>query len=217
MQILKRSYPYNNLASNLIGFCGSDNNGLAGLEYYWDSTLTGTPGKVTTAIDATQSAIPDTEEQYIAPENGSNITLSIDANIQSIVEKYLKQAVDENNCKNGGSMILMDPSTGDILAMATYPDYNLNTPFEPNEALLATWDSLSSEEKNNSLYEMYSNKVVNETYEPGSVFKPIIAAIALEEDLAQTDTAGDFIALVMKLFRELQLIVLIELFMVVNL
>ena len=128
----KRSYPYNNLASNLLGFCGSDNNGLAGLEYYWDSTLTGTPGKVTTAIDATQSAIPDTEEQYIAPENGSNITLSIDANIQSIVEKYLKQAVDENNCKNGGSMILMDPSTGDILAMATYPDYNLNTPFEPN-------------------------------------------------------------------------------------
>ena len=188
----KRSYPYNNLASNLLGFCGSDNNGLAGLEYYWDSTLTGTPGKVTTAIDATQSAIPDTEEQYIAPENGSNITLSIDANIQSIVEKYLKQAVDENNCKNGGSMILMDPSTGDILAMATYPDYNLNTPFEPNEALLATWDSLSSEEKNNSLYEMYSNKVVNETYEPGSVFKAIIAAIALEENIVETDTAGDF-------------------------
>ena len=188
----KRSYPYNNLASNLLGFCGSDNNGLAGIEYYWDSVLTGTPGKVTTAIDATQSAIPDSNEQYIAPENGSNITLSIDANIQSIVEKYLKQAVDENNCKNGGSMILMDPSTGDILAMATYPDYNLNTPFEPNEALLATWDSLSSEEKNNSLYEMYSNKVVNETFEPGSVFKPILASIALEENIVETDNVGDF-------------------------
>lgn len=188
----KRSYPYNNLASNLIGFCGSDNNGLAGLEYYWDSTLTGTPGKLVTSIDVTQEAIPDNEEKYIAPENGSNITLSIDANIQAIVEKYLKQAVDENNCKNGGSMILIDPSTGDILAMATYPDYNLNTPFEPNEALLATWDSLSSEEKTNSLYKMYSNKIVNETFEPGSVFKTIVAAAALEEDIVETDTAGDF-------------------------
>lgn len=188
----KRSYPYNNLASNLIGFCGNDNNGLAGLEYYWDSTLTGTPGKVTTAIDAAQDAIPDEEEQYIAPENGSNITLSIDVNIQTIVEKYLKQAVDENNCKNGGSMILMDPSTGDILAMATYPDYNLNTPFEPNESMLATWDSLSSEEKSNNLYKMYSNKVVNETYEPGSVFKIIVASTALEENIVDTDTPGTF-------------------------
>lgn len=188
----KRSYPYNNLASNLIGFCGNDNNGLAGLEYYWDSTLTGTPGKVTTAIDAAQDAIPDEEEQYIAPENGSNITLSIDVNIQTIVEKYLKQAVDENNCKNGGSMILMDPSTGDILAMATYPDYNLNTPFEPNKSMLATWDSLSSEEKSNSLYKMYSNKVVNETYEPGSVFKIIVASTALEENIVDTDTPGTF-------------------------
>ena len=188
----KRSYPYSNLASNLIGFCGSDNNGLAGIEYYWDETLTGTPGKLVTSIDVTQESIPDSEEKYIAPENGSNITLSIDANIQSIVEKYLKQAVEENDCKNGGSMILMDPSTGDILAMATYPDYNLNTPFEPNESLLATWDTLSSEEKTNSLYKMYSNKVVNENYEPGSVFKIIMASVGLEENIVETDTAGDF-------------------------
>lgn len=188
----KRSYPYDNLASNLIGFCGSDNNGLAGLEYYWDTTLTGTPGRVTTSIDATQESIPDNDEKYIAPENGSNITLSIDANVQAIVEKYLKQAVDENNCKNGGSMILMDPSNGDILAMATYPDYNLNKPFEPNDTLLKTWDSLSSEEKTNSLYKMYSNKVVNETYEPGSVFKTVMASIGLEENIVETDTPGDF-------------------------
>lgn len=188
----KRSYPYNNLASNLIGFCGSDNNGLAGIEYNMDSTLTGTPGKLVTATDVTQEAIPDNDKQYIAPENGSNITLSIDANIQAIVEKYLKQAVDENNCKNGGSMILMDPSTGDILAMATYPDYNLNTPFEPNESLSQGWDELSSEEKSNSLYKMYSNKVVNETFEPGSIFKVIMASVALEEDITETDISGDF-------------------------
>ena len=89
-------------------------------------------------------------------------------------------------------MILMDPSTGDILAMATYPDYNLNTPFEPNESMLATWDSLSSEEKSNNLYKMYSNKVVNETYEPGSVFKIIVASTALEENIVDTDTPGTF-------------------------
>lgn len=188
----KRYYPYSTLASNLLGFCGSDNNGLAGIEYYWDSTLTGTPGRVITSIDATQDSIPDNNETYVAPENGSNITLSIDANIQTIVEKYLKQAVDENDCKNGGCMILMDPSTGDILAMATYPDYNLNTPFEPNAALSETWDTLSSEEKTNSLYTMYRNKAVSDTYEPGSVFKIVTAAAGLEENLVESDVSGDF-------------------------
>lgn len=188
----KRYYPYNNLASNLIGFCGSDNNGLSGIEYYWDTTLTGTPGRAITSIDASQDSIPDNDETYVAPEDGSNITLSIDANVQTIVEKYLKQAVTENNCKNGGCMILMDPDTGNILAMATYPDYNLNTPFEPNESLSSTWDSLSSEEKSNSLYKMYRNKVVSDTYEPGSVFKIITASTGLEENVVETDTAGDF-------------------------
>ncbi len=188
----KRTYPYNNLASNLIGFTGSDSNGLAGIEYYWDSTLTGTNGRITTSIDATQDTIPDESEKYFDALDGSNITLSIDVNIQSIVEKYLKQAVTDNNCKNGGSMILMNPSTGDILAMATYPDYNLNTPFTPNESLSLVWDTLSSEEKTNSLYKMYSNKCVNETYEPGSVFKIILASIALEENITQTDISGDF-------------------------
>jgi len=188
----KRYYPYDNLASNLLGFCGNDNNGLEGLEYYWDDTLTGTPGRIITSIDATQSSIPDDNEKYVAPENGSNITLSIDANIQTVVEKYLKQAVDENNCKNGGCMILMNPSTGDILAMATYPDYNLNTPFTPNETLSQTWNSLSNEEKTNKLYEMYKNKVVSSTYEPGSVFKIITASAGLEENIVETDTAGDF-------------------------
>ena len=188
----KRTYPYNNLASNLIGFCGSDNNGLAGIEYYWDSTLAGTSGKITTSIDSLQNSIPDANEVYIAAQDGYDITLSIDVNIQSIVEKYLKQAVTENDCKSGGSMVLMNPSTGDILAMASYPDYNLNTPFEPNESLKTTWDTLSSSEKSNALYKMYSNKVVNETYEPGSVFKIILAATALEENITKPDVAGEF-------------------------
>lgn len=188
----KRYYPYSTLASNLVGFCGSDNNGLSGIEYYWDNTLTGTPGRVITSIDASQDSIPDNNETYVAPENGSNITLSIDANVQTVVEKYLKQAVEENNCKNGGCMILMDPTSGNILAMASYPDYNLNTPFEPNESLSKTWDSLNDSEKTNALYKMYRNKVVSDTYEPGSVFKIITASAGLEENVVETDTSGDF-------------------------
>mgnify|MGYP001164423499 FL=1 len=188
----KRSYPYNNLASNLIGFCGSDNQGLEGIEYYWDSVLSGTPGKIVTTKDAAQSIIPDKNEQYIAAENGSNITLTIDLNIQTIVEKYLKQAVTENKCGRGGNMIIMDPSNGDILAMATYPDYNLNTPFEPNESLSSTWDKLSDTEKNNSLQKMWRNKSVSDTYEPGSTFKLITASASLEEGIVKTDTLNDF-------------------------
>ena len=189
----KRYYPYDNLASSLLGFCGNDNTGLAGLEYYWNNVLSGTPGRIITSIDASQETIPDENEDYYAAENGSDITLTIDANIQSIVERYLKQAVDENNCKNGGSMILMDPSNGEILAMASYPDYNLNSPFEPTDYLLDHgWDDLSEEEQTSRLYTLYRNKSVSDTYEPGSVFKIIVASTALEEDITETDIAGDF-------------------------
>lgn len=189
---VKRYYPYNNLASNLIGFCNTDNEGLEGLESKWDDMLTGTPGKIITVMDAVEEFIPDKNETYIAAQNGSNIVLSIDVNIQSIAEKYLKQAVIENDCKSGGTAIIMNPTTGDVLAMATYPDYDLNNPREPSANLAATWDSLSSEEQLNSLYKMWRNKTVADTYEPGSTFKIITAAVGLEENLVSTDTANDF-------------------------
>ena len=188
----KRYYYYNNLASNLIGFCGDDNQGLAGLEYYWNSVLTGTPGKITTSQDAAQDIISNAHENYIPAQNGSNITLTIDYNIQTIAEKYLKQAVADNQCNRGGNIIIMDPSTGDILAMASYPDYNLNSPFTPNVALQKNWDDLSSSAKNNALQNMWKNPSVTNTYEPGSVFKVLISAIALEENLVETDTPGIF-------------------------
>lgn len=187
----KRYYPYNNLASNLIGFCGDDNQGLSGLEYYWDSTLTGTPGKISTTQDASQSVISDENEQYIPPQNGSNLTLTIDLNIQSIAEKYLKQGVIENKC-DSGTVIVMDPKTGDILAMATYPDYNLNEPFQPNDALAKTWDDLSTSARSTALQKMWKNSAVSNTYEPGSTFKLIVAAAALEEGITTTDVARDF-------------------------
>ncbi len=188
----KRYYYYNNLASNLIGFCGDDNQGLAGIEYYWNSVLTGTPGKITTSQDAAQDIISNEDENYIPAQNGSNITLTIDYNIQTIAEKYLKQAVADNNCERGGNIIVMDPSNGDILAMASYPNYNLNDPFTPNESLAKDWDNLSTASKSSALQNMWRNPAVSNTYEPGSVFKVLVSSIALEENLVETDTPGIF-------------------------
>ena len=188
----KRYYPYNNLASSLIGFCNDDNQGSEGLEYYWNSTLTGTDGKIVTSQDALRDYIPDENQTYIAPQNGSDLTLTIDANIQSIAEKYLKQGCIENEASRGGNVIIMDPNTGDILAMATYPDYNLNDPYTPTHIDSKEWNKMSSEDQTNTLYSLYKNRAISDTYEPGSVFKIITSAVALEEDLATTDTANSY-------------------------
>lgn len=189
----KRYYPYNTVASGLLGFCGNDNQGLSGVEFSWDSILTGTSGKIVASKDASQGEIPNTEETYIAAENGSDLTLTIDLNIQSIIEKYLKQAVEDNSCTRGGNAIVMDPSTGDILAMASYPDYNLNTPFTPNAQLSQDWDNLNSDEQKNALQSMWACRSISEPYEPGSTFKVITSSVALEEDITDTDIANNFV------------------------
>lgn len=188
----KRYYPYSTVASNVIGFCGSDNQGLSGIESKWDSVLTGTPGKIVSSKGSDQQEIPNAEETYISAENGSDLTLTIDLNIQTIIEKYLKQAVTDNECSRGGNVIVMNPKTGDILGMACYPDYDLNSPYTPISTLSTTFDSLSEQDKNEFLYKMWSNKSVAETYEPGSTFKVITASAALEENITSTDVAGDF-------------------------
>lgn len=189
----KRYYPYDNLASSVIGFCGDDNQGLEGIEAAWDDVLTGTPGRIVTSTNVNKRAISDENEQYIPAENGSDIYLTINANIQSIAEKYIEQAVIENKASRGGTVIVMKPSTGDILAMANYPTYNLNTPFTINDSQLAsTWDTLTDGEKMDSLQKMWRNKAISDGYEPGSTFKLVTSAIGLEEDVVETDTAGDF-------------------------
>lgn len=187
-----RYYPYSTLASNVIGFCGTDSQGLSGLEYTWDSVLTGTAGKSISSKDASQSQIPNSEETYIPAENGYDLALTIDVNIQSIVEKYLKQAVEENSCTRGGTAIVMAPSTGDVLAMASYPDFDLNSPFTPNSYISQDWERLTSLEKSTLLQRMWNNKCITDTYEPGSVFKTITAAVALEENLSDVDTPNKF-------------------------
>ena len=160
----KRYYPYNNLASNLIGFCGTDNKGQVGLEQRWNDVLTGTAGKIVTATDVNGKAISDEDEQYIASENGRNIYLTINASIQSIAEKYLQQAMVENPTATGGNVILMNPQSGEILAMATNPDYNLNEPSN----YIATgyseedWNSLEKADRNNALQRSEERRVGKE-------------------------------------------------------
>ncbi len=189
----KRYYPYDNLASNVIGFCGDDNQGIEGIEAAWDDELTGTPGRIVTSTNVNKQAISDDNEQYIPAKNGSDIYLTIDSYIQSVVEKHLQQAVVENNVAKGGIAIVMKPSTGDILAMANYPSYNLNTPFAINDTSLASkWDTLSEQDKLTELQKMWRNKSISDGYEPGSTFKLITASIGLEENKVETDTPGDF-------------------------
>lgn len=182
----KRYYPNNNLASHFIGFCGSDNQGLDGIEAKFDSVLKGKNGKIEKVTDAKGGDIKDESETYVEAEDGKDIVLSIDMTIQSIAEKYLKNACIDNNCTDGGNVVIMNPKTGDILAMATYPDYNLNTPYEIEA------DGVSQEEKTKMLQAIWRNKAIADTYEPGSTFKTITSSAALEEGITTTDKEGEF-------------------------
>ena len=189
----KRYYPYADLASQVIGFCGSDNQGLDGVEAKYNTILQGTNGSIEKMTDARGGEIGTEGENYIAAIDGDSIVLSIDMTIQSIVEKYLEEACIDNKCTDGGSIIIMNPKTGDILAMATYPGYDLNDPYTINtEELQTIWDSLSQEDKSKNLQAMWRNKAISDTYEPGSVFKVVTASAALQEGIADSDTQGQF-------------------------
>ncbi len=189
----KRYYPYNNFASQIIGFCGSDNQGLDGIEAKYEEELKGEQGAIQKHTDAKGGEIGEEGENYIPAVDGNDLVLTIDLTIQSIVEKYLEEACIDNVCTDGGSIIVMNPQNGDILAMANYPNYNLNEPYEPyTEELKATWDSLEQAEKTTYLQAVWRNKAIADTYEPGSVFKLITASAALEEGITDTDNEGEF-------------------------
>ena len=189
----KRYYPYSKLASQIIGFCCSDNQGLNGIEAKYDEILKGKKGSISKTTDAKGRNIGDTEEKYTDAIEGNSIELTIDKNIEQIVEKYLEEACIDNKCTDGGNIIIMNPQNGDILAMATYPNFNLNEPFKINNPELeSVWDNLSAEEKNNSLQAMWRNKAIADTYEPGSTFKLVTASASLEEKITDTDKSGEF-------------------------
>ena len=196
----KRYYPFNSLASQVIGFCGGDNQGLTGIEAEYDEYLKGKQGTISKITDASGKRISGTPEEYNKPTDGDDIVLTIDVNIQSIAEKYLKQACIDNNCTDGGNVIVMNPQNGEILGMAGYPNFNLNDPFFSVEELPQgvadknglDANNLSDNDKNKLAQSLWRNKAISDPYEPGSTFKIVTTSISLQEGIATPDKAGEF-------------------------
>lgn len=189
----KRYYPKNSLASSVIGFTGSDDQGLEGVEYEYDSYLSGTPGRIITAQNARGMDMPFRYEQNVESEDGNNVYLTIDETIQSICEKYMQKGVEDNNVLNKGVCIAMDVNTGAILAMVTTDGYDLNNPYElsakDKKKIKSTPKKKQAEAESAALSAMWRNKAVADTYMPGSVFKMCVASAALEENLVNEKTS----------------------------
>ncbi len=182
----KRYYPNDNLASTVLGFVGSDNQGLSGLESYYDDTLKGVPGRVIAAKNATGADMPFSYEKVVDAQSGNSLVLTVDNYIQYVSEKYLEEAVTQYSCNERGCVIVMDPKTGEILAMTTKPDFNPNTPFTIYDKTTAeAIELLTGEERSKALsnaqQKQWRNKAVSDTYEPGSVFKIVTGSAAYEE------------------------------------
>lgn len=183
-----RYYPYGSLAASVIGFVGTD-GGLLGVESYYDAYLKGQDGKYITYKNASGETLPNSADTFIKATNGSDIVLTIDVTLQSLLEAQLKQTYIDSKAQNKVTGIALDPTTGEVLAMATYPSFDLNDPYTLNEyyeaKLTATGYVKGTDEyrkaKNNYLYEMWNNKAVSTLYEPGSTFKIITTSVALEE------------------------------------
>lgn len=182
----KRYYPYGTLASQVIGFVGTDNSGLYGTEYLYNSDLEGTSGLVVTEKNAAGTDVLYKYEQYYDAKNGDSLVLTIDTNIQHYLEQGLSEAIEKFDVKNGAFGIVMDVNTGAILAMASEPTYDLNDPSSVYDSRLSSQlEGLSGSDYMTKLGELqlkqWRNKAINDTYEPGSTFKILTLSMALEE------------------------------------
>ena len=188
----KRYYPNNDLAAHLIGFTGSDNQGLFGIEAAMESYLKGMPGKIITEVDKDGTELPFSTRTEIEADNGLNLVLTIDRNLQMIAEEVLAKGIEENKAAGGGTAIIADSRTGEILAMATSPTYNLNEPrINPPGYEAAEWDGYSEEATELLSKTRWRNESLSKTYEPGSTFKAVVAAMALEMDVVELDDIVD--------------------------
>jgi len=183
----KRYYPFGTFASHVIGYVGKDNQGLGGIEMVYDDELSGVPGRVVTLKNAHGTDMPFQEERHIDSENGLNVVLTIDETIQHFAEKHLSNVYNDAAPKEGAACIIMDVKTGEILAMATMPNFDLNNPNEiTNERVLEYLETLETDEEYNQAVaaarnKMWRNKAVVDSYEPGSCFKIMTMSMALEE------------------------------------
>ena len=181
----KRYYPYGTLASKVLGFTGADNQGILGLEVKYDEYLQGTNGKILTLTDARGIEIENAGESRLEPVNGYDLCLSLDYNIQMYCEQAAKKVCTKKSA-DSVSVIVMNPQNGELMAMVNYPEFDLNDPFT---LVGDTGESVSAEEKRNLLNKMWRNQCISDTYEPGSTFKIITAAAALEEGVVKLDDA----------------------------
>lgn len=198
----KRYYSFS-IAPHVIGFTGYDNNGLQGIEKTFDDALSGRVGGIFAARSASGLEIDYQYEEEVKADKGSDVVLTIDETIQHYLEKYLEAAVKECALKEGAAGIIMNPKTGEILAMATKPDFNLNSPNDVSQFVNQAYgldqqedfdgyDSSDEEKRNEAIAamrnKMWRNKAISDTYEPGSTFKILTAAMALEENVVSLDT-----------------------------
>ena len=176
----KRYYPNNNFLSHVLGTTNPDNKGLTGIELQYNSYLSGVPGMKIAELDKNNRDLPYTISQFTSPVNGKDITLTIDENIQYFAEKAAKQAFEDTKAK-AVSILVMDPKTGEVLAMVNKPDFDPNSPYEGAE-------SFDGENNSDKLQKMWRNRLVNDTFEPGSIFKVVTAITGLEENVVNRDT-----------------------------
>ena len=181
----KRYYPYGTLASKVLGFTGADNQGILGLEVKYDEYLQGTNGKILTLTDARGIEIENAGESRLEPVNGYDLCLSLDYNIQMYCEQAAKKVCTKKSA-DSVSVIVMNPQNGELMAMVNYPEFDLNDPFT---LVGDNGEAVSVEEKQNLLNKMWRNQCISDTYEPGSTFKIITAAAALEEGVVKLDDA----------------------------
>lgn len=192
-----RYYPYSTLASHALGFTGSDGTGLYGLEYYYNEQLSGTNGRYIIARDAQGNEMPYGYEEFIAAQDGADIYTTLDVRVQAALEEQLQTAYTESNGQNRAAGVVMDVNTGAVLAMGTYPSFNLNDPWELDMQSVRLLESsgldANSEEysamRQALLLKMWSNKTLTDPYVPGSTFKVITAAMALEEAVVKVDSS----------------------------
>lgn len=181
----KRYYPYGTLASKVLGFTGADNQGILGLEVKYDEYLQGTNGKILTLTDARGIEIENAGESRLEPVNGYDLCLSLDRNIQMYCEQAAKKVCTKKSA-DSVSVIVMNPQNGELMAMVNYPEFDLNDPFT---LVGDNGEAVSAEEKQNLLNKIWRNQCISDTYEPGSTFKIITAAAALEEGVVKLDDA----------------------------
>lgn len=189
----KRYYPYGNFAAQIIGFTGTDNNGLEGAEAYYDGYLRGTDGRVMSSRNTLTGELTSKFETRIEPIDGDDIYLTINQGVQNFAQKYLQWGCERAQAAEGGCAIVMDVETGAVIAMAVYPDYDLNAPYEITDpAVLEELEKLKGEEydelRRQTLTRMWNNKAVTSTYDPGSVFKMFTMSMALEEGVVNLNS-----------------------------